>query len=343
VKKKLSACLLVLLLLLNSGCTTELYDRMLIHAIGVDLLEDGVKVTVRISRPGQEEKEQVVSGDGASVYLALESIKLQTGKIPLYSHNYLVIFGRECCEHGLNQVLDFFVRHFESRPSVQLFMAETTAEEVLQVTQNDELISSGTIESMVEEKVSGGAAVRVRVLDFLNGRSSTGGTACLPVLAAREEVVELTETAVFLEDKLQTTLNAEETAGLLAITGQLQGASYALRDEKDAQVSLRISDIKANITLHDGVTVRLSLRAEVAAFDGISDQEHRSSEALAAALAEAVQQQAQAVLQKALREYGCDIFGFSSRFGERVPSDLPVQVQAEARVDQVGDEWVPLL
>lgn len=343
MKKKLSACLLVLLLLLNSGCTTELYDRMLIHAIGVDLLEDGVKVTVRISRPGQEEKEQVVSGDGASVYLALESIKLQTGKIPLYSHNYLVIFGRECCERGLNQVLDFFVRHFESRPSVQLFMAETTAEEVLQVTQNDELISSGTIESMVEEKVSGGAAVRVRVLDFLNGRSSTGGTACLPVLAAREEVVELTETAVFLEDKLQTTLNAEETAGLLAITGQLQGASYALRDEKDAQVSLRISGSKSKIMLQNGVTVRLSLQAEVAAFDGLSPEEHRSSEALAAALAEAVQQQAQAVLQKALREYGCDIFGFSSRFGERVPADLPVQVQAEARVDQVGGEWVPLL
>ena len=135
MKKKLSACLLAILLLLSAGCTTELYDRMLIHAIGVDLLEDGVQVTVRISRPGQEEKEQVVSGVGASVYLALESIKLQTGKIPLYSHNYLVIFGRECCERGLDRVLDFFVRHFESRPSVQLFMAETTAEAVLQAAE----------------------------------------------------------------------------------------------------------------------------------------------------------------------------------------------------------------
>lgn len=342
--KRLLCFLLTVQLVLLAGCTTELYDRMLIHAIGVDTIEGGVEVTVRISQTGKEDREESLTGRGESVYRALESIKLQTGKIPLYSHNYLVIFGRACCEAGLNDVLDFFIRHFESRPSVRVFMAETTAKEVLSVAKNNELISSDTIEGMVEENVSGGSAVKMRLIDLINGQSGPTGAAVLPMLAAREEVVELTDTAVLLNGTLQTTLRPAETGGFLAITGRLSGASYVLRDEKNAQVSLRIGDMKAELhPAGSGISVRIFMEADVAAYDGLPDDARRSTAALSAALAQTVEEQVQRVLLKALRENDCDIFGFSARLGRAVPADLPVQVEVTARVNHVGSELAPLL
>ena len=340
-----SKCLLCCLLLLLSltGCTTELYDRMLIHAIGVDTTENGVEVTVRISQTGKEDKEVALSGRGPSVYSALESIRLQTGKIPLYSHNYLVVFGRGCCEAGLDQVLDFFVRHFEARPSVRVFMAETTAKEVLTVAKDKELIASDTIESMVEENVAGGSAVKVRLVDFLNGMNGPAGAAVLPMLAAREEVVELTDTAVLLNGKLQTVLNAAETGGFLALTGRLSGACYVLQDTENAQVSLRIGEMQTKMEAGGTIRVQMTMEADVIAWDALPQEAHRSAEELSYALEETVRAQAQLALQQALRENGCDIFGFSLRLGETVPADQPVQLLVEARVNHVGSELTPLL
>ena len=342
--KKLLCFALSLGLAFLTGCTTELYDRMLIHAIGVDVVEGGVEVTVRISQTGKEDKEESLTGRGESVYRALESIKLQTGKIPLYSHNYLVIFGRACCEDGLDGVLDFFIRHFESRPSVRVFMAETTAREVLSVTKEDELISSDTIEGMVEENVSGGSAVKVRLIDLINGQNSSAGAAVLPMLAAREEVVELTDTAVLFGGKLQTTLSPTETGGFLAVTGRVSGASYVMRDEKNEQVSLRIGDMKAKLTPNgEGMAVEIFLEADVAAYDGLQSDARRSAETLSDALGRTVEEQVQRALQTALWENGCDIFGFSAHLGEAAPADLPVQIKVSARVNHVGSELAPLL
>ena len=342
-----------------SGCTTELYDRMLIHAIGVDTTENGVKVTLRIAGTGKEEQEQVLSGEGESVYQALESVKLKTGRVPLYSHNYLVIFGRQCCEEGLDHVMDFFIRHFESRPSVRMFMAETTAEEVLSAKKEDELIPSSTLGDLAQGNVSSGAAVEVRVIDFVNGRNGPGGASCLPVLAAGEETVELTDTAVFRDGQLCTMLSPEETGGLLAVTGKLSGAVYVLQ-KKNAQVSLRIGDMKAEIAADPavplGVVVKISLEANIAAYDGTDPGERCSYEELSGSLAQMVDAQARDAVDKAIGNFGCDIFGFSARLCAKDTSlsqslrkdpglagQIRMQCTVTAQVNHMGSEEAPLL
>ena len=79
-------------------------------------------MTVRAADPG-EEGEEVFTCQGASVLEALSNLSLSTGREPFYAHNYLVVFGRSCGEGGLDSAMDFFVRYYTTRPSVQVYLA----------------------------------------------------------------------------------------------------------------------------------------------------------------------------------------------------------------------------
>ena len=46
-------------------------------------------------------------------------------------HNDAILFGMQCAESGIAEQLDFFIRHYDSRPTAKVFLAEDTAESVL--------------------------------------------------------------------------------------------------------------------------------------------------------------------------------------------------------------------
>ena len=48
------------------------------------------------STSSEEEGEEFFKSEGETVLEALNNLSLLTGREPFYSHNYLVVFGREC-------------------------------------------------------------------------------------------------------------------------------------------------------------------------------------------------------------------------------------------------------
>ena len=132
MKKALTSVLLSLILTLTaSGCAPELYERLLISAIGVDRTATGCRVTVLASETTEDGGQSTFSGEGDTVPEALSQIALESGRTPLYSHNAAILFGMQCAESGIAEQLDFFIRHYDSRPTAKVFLAEDTAESVL--------------------------------------------------------------------------------------------------------------------------------------------------------------------------------------------------------------------
>lgn len=132
MKKALTSVLLSLFLTLTaSGCAPELYERLLISAIGVDRTATGCRVTVLASETTEDGGQSTFSGEGDTVPEALSQIALESGRTPLYSHNAAILFGMQCAESGIAEQLDFFIRHYDSRPTAKVFLAEDTAESVL--------------------------------------------------------------------------------------------------------------------------------------------------------------------------------------------------------------------
>ena len=111
MKKALTSVLLSLILTLTaSGCAPELYERLLISAIGVDRTATGCRVTVLASETTEDGGQSTFSGEGDTVPEALSQIALESGRTPLYSHNAAILFGMQCAESGIAEQLDFFIR-----------------------------------------------------------------------------------------------------------------------------------------------------------------------------------------------------------------------------------------
>lgn len=231
----LSMCLFIVPL---SGCTAELYERLLISAVGVDLSEDGYTVTVRAPETVENGVEKSYESRGKTVPEALNRLSRETGKKPLYSHNTLVVFGKSCAEAGLLKPLDFFIRHYESRPNIRVFMAEADAAAVL----SGETDAEGLL-SLSKSGVYGGDAVDTTLVAFVNGARGKGTSAVLPVLKAEEGGVSLSGTAIFREDALHTIIDAKETRGLLALCGTLSAGDFVISDEHYGDVNLTVWNV----------------------------------------------------------------------------------------------------
>ena len=241
MKKALTSVLLSLILTFTaSGCAPELYERLLISAIGVDRTATGCRVTVLASETTEDGGQSTFSGEGDTVPEALSQIALESGRTPLYSH-------------------------YDSRPTAKVFLAEDTAESVLLQT---DLTAERFMQLSNGAKYSG-AAADVNLLQLVNGLYGVNTTAALPVLRA-DDLPTPVGTAVLQSYRLCAVLTPAEAQGLSALQGTLSGGEFTVKDEAFGTVSFKVRSTNSNIIFtgtaeQPKFTARIHVIAEVSA------------------------------------------------------------------------------
>lgn len=320
-KRTMSLVLCTALLLGLWGCGgKELYERLLIHGIGVDTDGQGFLVTVRSSISPEEEGEELFQCKGDSVLEALNSLTLSTGRTPFYAHNYLVVFGEECARQGLDRCLDFFIRYYNTRPAVKLFLAQGRAEEILSAEKDGAYLKMGELQQIGGSGKDNGKAVDTEILDFVNGVKKEGSSPVAPVLRALEDGgVEIDSTAYFDGYRLKGFLTLDETRGYLAAKGRLENGEAVVSGEDLGQVTLSLSGAAGEIELEQdenglpGFTVRVRAQADVSALDQGRDRLEEELYAQAEeGLSKLLTREIEGALNGAVREGQCDIFGFGA-------------------------------
>lgn len=325
-KKILALLLGVLLALPLQGCGyRELYERLLIHGIGVDAAGDGFVVTVRSSVSPEDEGEEYFRSEGRSVLEALTNLSLSTGREPFYSHNYLVVFGKECAEQGLERCLDFFVRYYNTRPAVQMYMAEGKAEDILSFEKDGKLLKMSELQQLGDSGQVNGKAVGAEILDFVNGVKREGSSPVLPVLRAGEAGVEVVSTAYFEGYTLKGTLSLLQTRGYMAAKNQLKKGEAVVKGDFGA-VTLSLSRSEGSLGVYmdrEGpvFTVRVRAQADVSAVSGGKSQLPEGAyPQLEEEAAKLLQEEVGSCLTQAVLEDRCDIFGFGNLLYQKYPS-----------------------
>ena len=326
-KKGLVLALALSLCLLSCGCGyQELYERLLIHGIGVDRTENGFAVTVRSSISTEDEGEEYFKSEGASVLEALNDLSLSTGREPFYAHNYLVVFGRECAEEGLDQCMDFFVRYYNTRPAVQMYLAENTAEEVLSAQKDGKFLKMSEIQQLGDSSRYNGKTVGVEILDFVNGVKREGSSPILPVLGAAESGVEVKSTAYFDGYRLKGFLTLDETRGYLAVKDQIEKGEAVVSGDSFGSVTLSLSSGAAKVRVRMDEAGKPVFRIEVrveADVSAISGGRSRLEEGLYGELegqiAGEVKEAVSAAVTRTVLEDRCDIFGFGNLLFQKYP------------------------
>ena len=338
-----------------SGGQIQLDDRMLIQGIGIDQTEDGVLVSVHISQHSQTEPvlEQV---KGKTVLAAMDTLVQRSGKVPLYSHNLIVVLGKKCGEEGLKRYMDFFVRYYEARPSVGMFLAQGTAEEIFTLKEGEEYVKPEEIARMGQGGKTNGWTVYTRVIDFVNQMQGEGSSPYMPVVGVKDGVVAVTGTAIFQEDTYRTTLNPEESRILLLITKRLTGGQLVTELPKVGKVTATIrqgsAQVRPSIEKNEPrLDIAITCQTEISSTENM---DLAADETLFPQLEQALESQLQATtletLKKTLREQQADPFGFGRQIMQEQTAwwkqnrenwtewlaKLPVTVQVEVTVESAG-------
>lgn len=308
-------CSALLLILSLSGCGyPELYERVLVHGVGVDWTGDGYRVTVRSSASVEDEGEELFVCEGDSVLQALSDLSLTTGREPFYSHNYLVVFGMDCALNGLDDCLDFFVRYYNTRPAVKMFLSATTAEEVMSTEKDGKLMKMSQLQALGKGGQYNGQAAEVEILDFVNGVKGEGTSPVLPVLRATEEGVEVFATGYFNGCRLAGLMDLKQTRGWLAAMDRLKMGELTVDGPDSGTVTLSLRKVSGNIEgdVSGGISFQINLEvdADISSADRVKLDGPDAYSQIEDAARQLLEDEVHNAIDQAVIDSSCDIFGF---------------------------------
>ena len=317
-----------LLLLTQTGCAgRELYQRLLVHAVGVDWENGAYTVTVRSASAPGEEHEECFTGEGPSVAQALGTLALTAGREPFYAHNYLLIFGASCGEERLSDALDFFVRFHNTQPTVQVALAQgVSAADLLRYRENGKLLPITRLQSLGEAQDSTGLALRVELLDFINTARRPGASPLLPLLSLPEEGPATRGAVYFRDGALQGSLTGEEVRALLAAKGRLRGGSLLLEDPDLGRITVAFTGSSAQVEAAPAgdaaaFALTVQLQGDAVSLDGgrehLEPQDYPLAEAV---LSREMEAAIRALWEATAVAHGCDVLGLGAALSRRDPA-----------------------
>lgn len=309
----------LVLLAASSRNYIELHERLIIQGLGIDRTEQGYKVSVQALKTTEEDKIELLVTEGDTVYDALNNLSLQIGKVPLYTHNIMVVIGRSAAEHGLDDVLDFFVRYHEARPTESVFMASDTAGELFAHQEDGQYTLLKDIDESAHARQYNSQLVQVEVMDVINDLYRRSNSAHLPILSLEDGRIEELGTGIFEQGKLKETLSLEQTRGLMATINKLEVGTEVVQLSDHISVTMEYFDCKSHIEteIKDGkpvFTVKVKCKANISQMDNpIEDQMDDSVyPELEKAVSAKLREQIESAIRWAVIDNQCDVFGFGN-------------------------------
>lgn len=338
---KVSICILMSLILTSCWSSHEINKLAIVMGIGIDKDRnpDAVDVSVQLAkivRGGDSQKGgKIGSNDylnvqkrGESISEAVKEVNRQVNRQLFFSHNQVIIFGKDTAEEGVEKYIDFFLRYRETRLLVWVLVAKGSAGDIFKSEPEMESTPGRNIGELVknEENISQIPAISLK--DFATRLMSKTTAPVAPVIEISKDgnrAVQLSETAVFKRDKMAGTLNKKETRGLL----------WGINKVRDGNIVITIPNKKENVTIEttnskcrispkikdDKISMEIKIKQEG------NLQEQNSSEDLVNPKAfeklqkleeEAIRGEVEAALKKS-RELNADIFGFGDIIYQHYP------------------------
>jgi spore germination protein KC len=359
--KRITMVLLLLGIISLSGCWNwrEINQLAIIAGTGIDLDKTSQKilVTVQIIKPGDVKSAD--SGDsggktggsgkikpvwtlkstGGTITEAIRNFVFQSDRKLYFSHNEIVIFGKDAAYQGVRPFFDFFVRSVDPRPTMGILVADGKAGDVLQVPGHLEKISAFEIDKLLDAQNMISETVSADLQDFtsrlLSKTTAPIASRIQIINIDGEPQVRVLGTAVFKEDKLIGELDKKETRGLLWVLGKVRhGIILVNAPGGDGKVSLEIADAGSKIKAqfkNGKWRINLGVKEEGMMVNETGTMDLSKTDllkSLARREATVIRREISAALEKA-QQLNADIYGF----GEVIHRTNPKEWR------KIGPEW----
>ncbi|AEG60414.1 Ger(x)C family spore germination protein [Desulforamulus ruminis] len=349
-KKRISFLILILVLVLLSGCWSrrEISDLAIVLGAGVDLTPDKkVRITLQLARPsafssgsetggGSQLKQNivwVVSAVGDTIFEAERKLALTVDRRLYWGHSIILVLGEEMAKQGVRHVTNFFVRNPEPRETAWVFVTRGEAKRVLESHSELERTSAQSAGYLARNQV----AFSVILKDFIIDLASKATNPLAPVIelkpegepqgpgleeAPQHEELAITGTGVFKDEKLIGWLDLAETRGLLWLRGEIEKGTITIPSPGEPDKLLSLNVVRAQTKVepyYDGQTIhfKVSMTCEMNLLEQQSKEELFNLEKIAALERKAEENiiaKSTGALEKAQEVYGVDIFDFGEVF-----------------------------
>lgn len=325
--KVISILLLLNIIVIFTGCSNikQLDERMIIHGVGIDKVEDEFELTIQqFSASDSKEKEegaQVIKTKGNSIMDAFSDLSLKTGKDPLYSQNFLLAIGEDTARKGVNDILDFFIRHYESRPTVKVIVVKGKAEDALGFKRDNKLVMAKDIVSIAESEKFNSKVMSSNIFQFVGDLKNVTSSPNASFISIEKqddnEVLVANGTAVFKDDKLVGIMNTEDTMGALIINNRIKNGTEVVDIESVGRVSFSLSKSKSKVkfSLDNGnptYYINIKVNTNIYEIEREMDKQfpNNALELMRQSLEERIKLISYQAINKSIYEYNSDIFGF---------------------------------
>ncbi len=331
--------LILILCILLSACDeieiTELNERLIIEAIGIDY-EDGVyKVTIEglDSFTSGSDTNSISSGrltkcymfEGETIGMAMNDISRITGQIPLFSQARVLIIGFETAQRRLSEVLDFFRREYTTRTDILIAVAQNKASETVAADFGENVSAGNIIEAGLLSWRHTGKCVHTPLYRFLNSLMGETDSAFCPLITVKKNdfsdknEIKFKGTAVFRKDGSIFSLTEDETLALMMINNSIENADLTAENDKGlCTFEIIECKTKTRITTDNSkakIGISVNLRCDIPEFQsrnftGLSKEDTEKTAQTAAAKTAALLCD---VLSKVCFYENCDTFFIGRR------------------------------
>lgn len=333
ISRSVKAVSLIAAAAVLAGCAphTELNEKAIVMAIGIDYEEDMYSVTFQYYSPtglggrtlvdNSQPNVLTASGTGENVYGALEDASFRCGRELMLGVTQIIIIGEEAAKHSVDRVLDFTKSYFQSHPDMMITVAEGKAEEMLKVKFNEGIVSTEKLKFMLTNAEKSGIAELPSALSLFIALQTKQKSACLPRLRLIDDgksdasqdgkTLEIAGGVLIKDGAAIDETDIETVSGLQLLCCKAQTATVTV-DFGGEKISVGLVDVKTEIkpSQEDGrlilnVTVTSEGRYLIDPHSSYADSDNREIEALCG---QRLIGRMEAALENTVHKYGADPF-----------------------------------
>lgn len=336
-KSELILCLAAALLCCGCMPNTQLEERAIVQAAGVDFADGEYHLTLQIFDPGGTTENAggsdaylLTEGRGTSLTQATAQAA-QSGKEIYLGSCQVLILGTGTTQN-LRDVLDYFNSRPQTRATMMVCSAKSMAADVLKIADgkakpSPAVLCEQELRLAEEEK----RLPACRLLDLLSALETEGWDGVLPLLEVEgtgSDAKPVLQGVLVLQNNTSALeLNTNE-AQLLGMTGSGRGnvmLEVKIDQGTAASVLLEDFDTKLSAQLKNGqphLTVEMKMKGRVSQWEGraVDDLNHKQLTAAQQRAAQQMTEEMNSLLQR-LCTAGCDPLRFGERLQRRHSKD----------------------
>lgn len=335
--KKISILALYLLLVLFSGCmrSVQLNERAIVQAVGLDWKDSEYALTMQIFDPEAAQGDDTSGGKmlrvtGKTISQAMRNANLKQGQEIFWGHTKLIIIGEQIAKDGIESVMAYFNADAQSRPNIDVLIADGEAGEVLSEPLDSTILPVLSTKMMLEGYQDNGKLVRSQLRGILGSLENPAVGAYLPMAAFSGDEenpgIQIVGTAILRDGRIAGTFSPEETRGILWAAGEVGKTQLTLEDNGLGVTTLDVVDSDVTVTVHirDGmpfyevlIQIKSNVSEELSPIQGLSlaercDRYEKEQQQL-------VSQETEHALERLFHELSCDALGYANVLMQQQP------------------------